>query len=36
MWHLVLFKDLSDLSENMRVIKELFKGTDGSRVMIDK
>ncbi len=36
MWHLVLFKDLSDLSENMRVIKELFKGTDGSRVTSDK
>lgn len=36
MLYLVLFKDLSDLSENMRVIKELFKGTDGSRVVSDK
>ncbi len=36
MWHLVLFKDLSDLSENMRVIKELFKGTEKSGVMGDK
>lgn len=36
MWHLVLFKDLSDLSKNIRVIKELFKVTDGSGVMSDK
>lgn len=36
MLYLVLFKDLSDLSENMRMIKELFKGTDGSRVVSDK
>lgn len=32
----VLFQDLSDLSENLRVIEELFKRTDGSRVIMDK
>lgn len=36
MWHLVLFKDSSDLSEKLQVIKELFKGTDDLRVMSDK
>lgn len=36
MWHLGLFKELPDPSENTRVIKELFKGTDGSRVRSDK
>lgn len=34
--HLLLFKDLSDLSVNTRVIKELFKGTVGAKVMSDK
>lgn len=33
---LVLFNDLSDLGEKKRVIKELFKVTNGSRVINDK
>lgn len=36
MLNLVLFKDLSRLIETMRVIKDWFKGTDGSRVISDK
>lgn len=33
---LVLLNDLSDLTGNTRVIKALFKATDGSRVVSDK
>lgn len=36
MLFLVLFNDLSDLGEKKRVIKELFKVTNGSRVIDDK
>lgn len=33
---LVLLNDLSDLTGNTRVMKVLFKATDGSRVINDK